>query len=114
MKTLFGTNKYVVLLGVVGSAVVIALAQHSANAAGHGKRKGEVEITQDVIVIHPGAKLTPADEKRMDAALSKYSDRLYKIDAIENRKVTSKGSLKDAALTAAVRAERPTEAQGGE
>jgi hypothetical protein len=113
MKTLFGTNKYVVLLGVVGSAVVIALAQHSASAADQGKRKGKVEIAQDVIVIHPGAKLSTADEKAMDAVLSKYSERLYKLDTIENRKVTSKGSLKDAVLTAAVKAEAPAEAQGG-
>lgn len=113
MKTLFRTNKYVVLLGVVGSVVVIALAQHSASAA-KSKRKGKVEIAQDVIVIHPGAKISAPDEKAMDAVLSKYSEKLYKIDTVENRKVTSKGSLKDAVLTAAVKAERPTEARGGE
>jgi hypothetical protein len=113
MKTLFGTNKYVVLLGVVGCGVVIALAQHSARAAGQGKGKGKVEITQDMIVIHPGAKLSAPDEKAMDAVLSKYSDKLYKVDTIENRNVTSKGSLRDAVLTAAVRAETPAQEQGG-
>jgi hypothetical protein len=113
MKTLFRTHKHVLLVGVVGSAVLIAFPQQPAMAAGKAKGKKKVEITQDMIVLHPAVKLSPADEKAMDDVLKKHAKTLYKVDTVENGKVTTNGSLKETSLTAAVKAEAPREAQGG-
>ena len=106
MKTLFGTNKYVLIaLGIVAAAIIISCTQ---NAMGGG-HKGKVEITRDVIVIHRSVQLSPPDEKAMNAVLKKYDKELYKIDTIENGAVKrTQGSLAEANMTAAVKAERAT------
>lgn len=106
MKTLFGTNKYVLIaLGVMGFVVLIACAQNGM-ARNH---KGKVEITKDVIVLHPAVQLAAADEKAMNDVLKRYNKNLYKIDTVENGKVTkTEGSLKMTSMTAAVKAEGAT------
>ncbi len=109
MKTLFRTDKHVlILLGVVGSAVLIAFPQQSAMAGrtGKGKHKPKVEITNETIVMHPAVKLSPADAKAVDDVLQKNSKTLYKIDTVEHGKVTkTAGVLPEASLTAAARAD---------
>jgi hypothetical protein len=112
MKTLFTTHKYLVA-GVVGLAVIVGFGQEPAMAARKAKSKKKVEITNDTIVIHPAVKMSPADAKAMDAVLQKNSKTLYKVDTVENGKVSTQGSLKDANLTAAAKAEAPKEARGG-
>jgi hypothetical protein len=114
MKTLFGRDKYVVICsGIVGFVLVFAFGQQSALAARKAKSKRKVEIRHDMIVMHPTVKLSPADEKAMDDVLKKHAKQLYKIDTVENGKVTTNGSLKETTLTAAVKAEAPTQARGG-
>ena len=109
MKTLFRTDKHVlILLGVVGSAVLVAFPQQSAMAGrtGKGKHKPKVEITNETIVLHPAVKLSPADAKAVDDVLQKNSKTLYKIDTVANGKVTkTDGVLPEASLTAAARAD---------
>jgi hypothetical protein len=112
MKTLFRTHKYV-LMGLLGLAVMFVFGQEPAVAARKAKSKKKVEITNDTIVIHPTVKLSPADEKAMDDILKKNSKTLYRIDTVENGKVTTNGSLNGSSLTAAVKAEMPTEGKGG-
>ena len=112
MKTLFRTHKYLVA-GVAGLAVIVGFGQEPAMAARKAKSKKKVEITNNTIVIHPTVKMSPTDAKAMDAVLEKNSKTLYKVDTIENGKVTTKGSLKDANLTVAAKAEAPKEARGG-
>ena len=112
MKTLFRTDKYVlVAVGIVAAAVVISCAQNPA-ASG---RTGKVEITQDMIVLHPTVQLAAADEKAMNDVLKNYSTALYKIDTVENGTVKkTQGSLKQTSMTAAVKAESASsEAQAG-
>lgn len=108
MKTLFRTHKYV-LVGVVGFAVLFAFGQEPAVAARRAKsKKKNVEITSDTIVIHPTVKMSPADAKAMDDILKKNSKTLYKVDTLQNGQVTqTRGSLSDASLTAAAKAEAP-------
>ena len=115
MKTLFRTDKHILIfLGIVGSAVLVAFPQQSAMAAQKGKSKKKVEITKDTIVIHPGVKLSAADSKAMDDVLKKHSKTLYKVDTVQNGKVTqTQGVLSDAALTAAAKAEAPKATQPG-
>ena len=117
MKTLFRTDKHILIfLGIVGSAVLLAFPQQSAMAAGKGKSKSnkKVEITKDTIVIHPAVKLSPADSKAMDDILKKHSKTLYKVDTVQNGKVTqTQGVLSDAALTAEAKAEAPKATQPG-
>jgi hypothetical protein len=116
MKTLFGTDKHVlILLGVVGSAVLIAFPQQSAMAGrtGKGKHKPKVEITNETIVLHPAVKLSPADAKAVDDVLQKNSKTLYKIDTVENGKVTkTAGVLPEASLTAAAKSEAAAAPRG--
>ena len=116
MKTLFRTNKHrLIFLGVVGSAVLIAFPQQSAMArhTGKGKHKTKVEITNETIVMHPAVKLSPADAKAVDDILQKNSKTLYKVDTVENGRVTkSQGVLPEASLTAAAKADASNRAPG--
>ena len=117
MKTLFRTDKHVlILLGVVGSAVLIAFPQQSAMAGrtGKGKHKPKVEITNETIVMHPAVKLSPADAKAVDDVLQKNSKTLYKIDTVENGKVTkTAGVLPEASLTAAAKSDAAAAPRAG-
>lgn len=117
MKTLFRTDKHVlIILAVVGSAVLIAFPQQSAMAGrtGKGKHKAKVEITNDTIVIHPAVKLSPADAKAVDDILQKNSKTLYKVDTVENGKVTkTDGVLPEASLTAAAKADAAAAPRAG-
>jgi hypothetical protein len=115
MKTLFRTDKHVlILLGIVGSAVLVAFPQQSAMAAHKGKTKKKIEITKDTIVIHPAVKLSAADAKAMDDILKKHSKTLYKVDTIQSGKVTqTQGVLGEGNMTAAAKAEAPMENQPG-
>lgn len=106
MKTLFGTHKYV-LIGVLGLAVAFVFGQEPAVAARKTKHRKKVEITNDTIVLHPTVRMSPADEKAMDAVLEKNSKTLYKIDTVENGKVThTKGVMPEGNLTGTARSER--------
>lgn len=107
MKTLFRRDKHgLMLLGIMGSAILMAFPLQSAMAARKGKSGGKVEIKNDVILMHPAVKLSAADEKAMNDILEKHSKALYKIDTLENGKVTrTNGSLADASITATLKAE---------
>ena len=117
MKTLFGTDKHVlILLGVVGSAVLIAFPQQSAMAGrtGKGKHKPKVEITNETIVMHPAVKLSPADAKAVDDILKKNSKTLYKVDTVENGRVSkTDGVLPEGNLTAAAKADAAAAPRAG-
>jgi hypothetical protein len=104
MKTLFGTDKYVLIaLGAVASVVIISCAGMGRNH--HGK----VEITKDYIVLHKAVSLDPKDEKALNDVLSNYDKKLYLIDTVENGKITkTRGQLGESVLTAEVKEERRT------
>src|SRR2546423_5571184 len=92
MKTLFRTNKSVVIaIGVTACAVILLCAQYSVA----GARAHKVEFTQGMVLIHPTAKLSPADEQAMNDALRNYDKRLYKIETVKSGQVQSQGKLAD-------------------
>jgi hypothetical protein len=102
MKTLFRTDKYVLMaLGIVGSAVIISCVHNQTG----GARTGKVEIKYAAIVLHPGTKLRPDDARAMDEILAKSDKNLYKIATAENGRINRKGTLPDVHMTKEFRAE---------
>lgn len=102
MKTQSAVNKHVVAVGLVIGIAMVACAQQRKMGEGGGK----VEIKQGGIVIHPTVKLSDADAKAMDNVLAKYDAALYKIETVEDGKVTkTQGKLEDAVITQAAKAE---------
>jgi hypothetical protein len=102
MKTLFRTNKYIVLaLSLIASVVIISCALNPMAS----EKAGKVTISDDMIVLHPLVQLSVADEKAMTAVLQKFRKSLYRIDTVENgRVVKTQGTLEMAKLTVAARA----------
>jgi hypothetical protein len=57
---------------------------------------GKVEIKDNYILIHPGAKLSKADAAALNSVLKKYDKSLYKIEVYQKGKVVKTvGSLSD-------------------
>jgi hypothetical protein len=98
MKTFAGTVKQALLVvAVVSIFAMLAFAQN---------KTGKVTIGQNVIILHPGTKLSRPDQKALNAVLKKYDKSLYKIDNYQNgEKKTSQGQLSDVCLDRAVVAE---------
>ena len=92
MKIPLRTNKYVVIAsGLVVCAVAVSCAEHQTNA-----RKGNVEINEGLLRIHPSIQLSAEDEKAMANILEKYDKRLYKIETVKAGKVIkTQGKLPD-------------------
>jgi hypothetical protein len=92
MKIPLRTNKYVVIaIGLAVCAVAVSCAEQQRTA-----RRGNVEISEGLILIHPAIKLSPEDEKAMEKILGSYDTRLYKIERFENGKVIkTQGKLPD-------------------
>ena len=97
-------------LGVVGFCV----AQFVALCCAAGP-KGTVVIKDDVILIHPGTKLTEADRKDLNDTLSSYDKSLYKIETYKGGRLTrTMGQLSDVLVDQALVSEAADAAAKGE
>jgi len=104
MKTLFGTNKYVVfVLGIASCAVVLSCAEKGQMWA---SKSHKTEIMQGMIVLHPMVKLSELDEQTLNNILKNYDKRLYKVEMLDKGKVVkTRGLLPDAFVSDALKAE---------
>jgi len=103
MKSLPGTCKAaVVIIGLLGCAVILSCANHQNGSS----TKGNVEITENGIVIHPTITLSPAKTQALNDVLKHFSKSLYKIEKLEKGQTSlTRGSLSDAFMTAALKSE---------
>ena len=102
-------------LGVVGFCVaLLGVAQFVALCSAAGP-KGTVVIKDDVILIHPGTKLTEADRKDLNDTLSSYDKSLYKIETYKGgRLMRTMGQLSDVLVDQALVSEAADAAAKGD
>lgn len=83
--------------GSLGVVLVVFANLTALAAMGFAQgTSGKVEIKSDVIIVHPGTKLSAADATALDGVLQKYDKSLYKIVTYQNGQVTkTQGTLND-------------------
>jgi hypothetical protein len=86
MKTRTGRGR--LLLLTIVTTIIFA-------AAGFAQEKaGKVEIKDEVILVHPGTKLSKADAKALNDVLKTHDKSFYKIETYKDGKVTkTQGTL---------------------
>jgi hypothetical protein len=100
MKTLLRKGKYfVAVLAILGCAVTFSWAKSKAA----GGTAGKVVIKKTRIELHPCVPVSDEDDKAMDKVLKKYSKSLYKVETLDDGRVTK--TRGDAKITDAKRAE---------
>jgi len=100
MRTLIRTGKNVMLAaGIVYLVVIFSCAQPEKST---GKK---VEISENLILIHPTVKLSASDEKKFNDVLNKYAKNLYMVEKIQNKEVKTFGHLEDVHISEAFKAE---------
>lgn len=88
----------VVSLAVSVQLPALCLAAESGTQA--------VTIKDDVILLHPGTKLSKPDRKKLNEILSKFDKSLYKVEHLKDGKVTrTLGQLSDALIDKTIAAE---------
>jgi hypothetical protein len=96
-----------VCVALLGIAPVAALTCAAAPS-------GTVTIKDDVILIHPGTKLTEADREQLNEVLSSYDKSLFKVQTYKSGKLTRTiGELSDVLLDQALVSEVATAAAKG-
>lgn len=94
----------VALLGVAQFAALTCAAAPS----------GTVTIKDDVILIHPGTKLTQEDREQLNQVLSSYDKSLYKVQTYKSGKLTrTMGELSDVVVDQALASEVATSVAKG-
>jgi hypothetical protein len=99
----------------VGLCVLAAGALLSLAAASVKQEKsGKVEIKEDVILIHPGTKISKTDAIALNGVLRKYDKSLYKIEAYRNGKSKKKlGELNDMLIDRIIASELASAKESG-
>src|ERR1043166_647031 len=88
----------VVSLAVSVQLPALCLAAESGTQA--------VTIKDDVILLHPGTKLSKTDRKKLNEILSKFDKSLYKVEHYKDGKLTrTLGQLSDALIDKTIPAE---------
>jgi hypothetical protein len=85
-----------VCVALLGVAQFVALTRAAAPS-------GTVTIKEDVILIHPGTKLTQDDREQLNEALSSYDKSLFKVQTYKSGKLTrTMGELSDVLIDQAL------------
>lgn len=75
---------------------------------------GGVTMHDTYVAIHPGTKISPDDQQRLDTILKKYHNSLYKVQQYDKGKlVKSAGRLKNVRMDQALLAEVSSAAHDG-
>ncbi|MFN2542386.1 MAG: hypothetical protein ABR514_09505 [Chthoniobacterales bacterium] len=86
--------------------LVTAIAQVAIRGEPKPPRTKTVTITDEMIVLHPGTKLSRPDRKALNEILGTYNKSLYKIETYKDGQVTrTLGQLSDALIDKTVAAE---------
>ena len=90
MKTLLGTRKYLFLLPLLLAAtgLIIAYGQQASSKPKESSKTNEGWVDKG-IVVHPTIKLSAKDEKDLTDKLKKFDKSLYKLEKLDNGKVTT-------------------------
>ena len=79
------------------------------------EKSGKIEIKEDVILIHPGSKISKSDTTALNEVLRKYDKSLYKIETYRNGKSKKKlGELSDMLIDQAVASEVASAKESGD
>jgi len=99
----------------VGLCVLAAGALLSLAVASVAQEKsGKVEIKEDVIIIHPGSKISKSDTAALNEVLRKYDKSLYKIETYRSGKSKKKlGELSDMLIDQTVASELASAKESG-
>ena len=96
----------VLAVGALLSLAVASVAQ---------EKSGKVEIKEDVIIIHPGSKISKSDTAALNEVLRKYDKSLYKIETYRSGKSKKKlGELSDMLIDQTVASELASAKESGE
>jgi hypothetical protein len=107
MRSPSGTVRFFVLAG--STAIALAVPAFAE------EKSGKVEIKEDVIIIHPGSKISKSDTAALNEVLRKYDKSLYKIETYRSGKSKKKlGELSDMFIDQTVASELASAKESGE
>jgi hypothetical protein len=107
MRSPSGTVRFFVLAG--STAIALAVPAFAE------EKSGKVEIKEDVIIIHPGSKISKSDTAALNEVLRKYDKSLYKIETYRSGKSKKKlGELSDMLIDQTVASELASAKESGE